>query len=281
MARVPSEVYGHGIKDNSQAAQDARRESWCPFKKEKCDKQSRLIQRPFGVCSVEYDAEVIALCPDRFLEREMVFVQVADHCFGSRDNLLRFEETTIEGIGRSDYVIVKHKELSAEVLDFAIVEFQGGETTGTGELVKAFNDFLAGVDVGNRSYRFGLNLADIWKRTFTQILLKGLVMESWGKKIYWVVQEPVYANFLNRYNLHEMTYGPKHNTVFMIQDLKANGPGYGLGATRVESSSVDELFAAFRKNPVIPPLDEFMDTLREKVKARLGAKGQLRLGLRR
>ena len=65
---------------------------------------------------------------------------------------------------------------------------------------------LAGEDIQGKNYGFGLNLADIWKRSFTQILNKGIVLENWGHKIYWVVQEPVYQYFMNRYNLNGMTY---------------------------------------------------------------------------
>ena len=148
-----------------------------------------------GVCSVQYGDEIIALSPRRFMQDNIVFYDIADRYFGTRNDLLIFPEVSIPGarsLGVFDFVMVKHKPLSNEIEDFVTIELQTGQTTGTGSLVEALENFMAGREVAGESYRFGLNLADIWKRAFIQILTKGIVMERWGHKIYWVVQEPIY-----------------------------------------------------------------------------------------
>ena len=127
-----------------------------------------------------------------------------------------------------------------------MIEFQTGQTTYTGRLVTGLEDFMQGKDIRAASYGFGLNLADIWKRTFTQILTKGIVLERWGHKIYWIVQEPIYQDFLNRYQLQGMTYNPSHSTLFAIYDLRRADDRYELYQTRLESSTIDNLFNAFR-----------------------------------
>jgi hypothetical protein len=136
---------------------------------------------------------------------------------------------------------------------------------------------IRGKDVGGTTYGFGLNLADIWKRTFTQILTKGIVLEHWGHKIYWVVQEPVYQDFLNRYRLHGMTYDPQHSTVFAIYDLKRTRDRYELYQTRIESSTVDDLFDAFRTNFAVPSKQAFMQKLKRRIEK--NAKTSVRLKL--
>lgn len=175
--------------------------------------------------------------------------------------------------------MVKHKPLSSEIEDFVVIEFQTGQTTSTGSLVKALDDFMQGRNVSVENYGFGLNLADIWKRTFTQILTKRIALERWGHKIYWVFQEPVYQNLLERYQLHGMTYDPNHNTVFAIYDLKRAGDQYNLYRTRIESSTVDDLFDAFRTNLEIPPKDALVNKLRgmveNKTKTRVRLKVQI------
>jgi len=143
------------------------------------------------------------------------------------------------------------------------------------ELVQGLRDVINGEGIDGRSYGFGLNLADIWKRTFTQILNKGIVLENWGHKIYWVIQEPVYQDFLNRYNLNGMSYDENHSTVFMIYDLKQQAGKYDLFQNRIESSSIDDLFNAFRNNPDIPSKQDFLKKLNAKLKAKL----ELRLEL--
>jgi len=237
MAKHPSEVFGHPIEDTSKKARAHQRKYWCPFVGQRCTKQSRLIEYPMGVCSVQYGDEALALCPKRFLQDNTVFEDIADHYWGTRSDLLVFSEVRLPRVGTFDYVMVKHKPLSSEIEDFVLVEFQTGQTTGTGKLVQGLEDFLKGEHVVGRSYGFGLNLADIWKRTFTQILNKGIVVEEWGQKVYWVIQEPVYEDFLDRYNLHGMTFNQEHSTVFSIYDLARQADGYRLVRTKVESST--------------------------------------------
>ena len=271
----PAEVFGYPIGAKSAKVKAARRGYWCPFANEKCNKQSRLVKYPMGVCSVQYGNQVIALSPRRFLQDNTVFKDIADHHFKTRDNLLLFSEVGLAGTGNFDFVMVKHKPLSSDIEDFVIIEFQTGQTTSTGKLVQALKECLGGKGIKGKSYAFGLNMADIWKRSFTQILNKGIVLEKWGHKIYWVVQEPVYQNLLDRYNLNGMVHRKKHKTVFAIYDLKYENGKYKLFQTRIESSTIDNLFRAFRNNPNIPSKDAFVD----KLKTRLRAKMELKLNL--
>ncbi|RMF91276.1 MAG: hypothetical protein D6736_05470 [Nitrospinota bacterium] len=275
MPRQPAEVFGHALGETSGQAVEDRSRYRCPFRNHKCDKQSRLIPYPMGVCSVHYGDRIIAVCPRRFLQDSIVFQHIADHYFGTQSDLVVFQELSLSPVGTFDYVMVHHKPLSSDVVDFVMIEFQTGQTTGTGGLVKGLEDFLQGEEMAGKDYRFGLNLADIWKRSFTQILNKGVVLERWGHKIYWIVQEPVYQNLVDRYNLRDMTYHPNHSTIFMIYDIRQKAEGYELFQTRIESSTIDDLFSAFRHNPHIPPKDAFIQKLQRRLKAKMELKIQL------
>ncbi len=146
-ARYPTEVFGHPIDVRSEQAQADRERYWCPFMDAPCDKLSRLIDYPMGVCSVRYGDEIIALSPRRFLQDNTVFYDIAEHHFGTRNDLLLFEEISVpkaQHLGRFDYVMVKHKPLSREIEDFVAIEFQTGQTTSTGRLVQALKDFQRG-----------------------------------------------------------------------------------------------------------------------------------------
>lgn len=276
MAKYPAEVFGNPIPSAPGQVKKARNNKyWCPFAEDKCNKQSRLIKYPMGICSVRYGDDTIALCPRRFLQANTVFKNIADHYFKTRNDLVVFTEIGLPQVGTFDFVMVKHRPFSSEIEDFVVIEFQTGQTTGTGKLVEGLKDFMKGEDLQGRSYGFGLNLADIWKRSFTQILNKGIVLENWGHKIFWVVQEPVYQDFLNRYNLNGMAYDDKHTTVFVIYDLRQNPDKYNLYQTRIESSTIDDLFKAFRNNPNIPPKEKFLNKLNAKLKAKLELKLEL------
>lgn len=278
MPKHPAEIFGHPINDSSKVAERDRRKRWCPFANKKCDKKSRLIRFPMGVCSVQFGNEVIALSPRRFLQDDTVFKDIADHYFNTRHDIVIFKEVNLPSIGNFDYVMVKHRPLSTEIEDFLVVEFQTGQTTGTGKLVNALKDYFSGEEIEGKTYGFGLNYADIWKRTFTQILNKGIVIEKWGNKIYWVVQEPVYRDFLNRYRLAGMTFDDSHSTVFAIYDLRNAETGYELYQTRIESSTTADLFKAFSTNPNIPSKDVFIDKLKGKMKAKMELKLKLDSG---
>jgi hypothetical protein len=101
-------------------------------------------------------------------------------------------------------------------------------------------------------------------------------MEHWGKKIYWVVQEPVYKYFEGRYNLQRLAFHEDHSTLFSLYDLKVTGQNLELVASRKISASMDQLFGAFRNNPNIPSVEKFQKTLAKKIHT--GAQISLRLG---
>ena len=230
-----------------------------------CDKKSTKLGTPFGVCSVQVGNDVIAICPNRFLHDQRVFEDIARKHFHTTNNILVFKEVGLKGIGNFDYVLVRHKPLSTEIQDFAVVEFQGGQTTSTGELVRAFKEFRRGVAVGEKNYEFGMNMADIWKRAFTQVLNKGIVLESWGHKIYWVTQKQVFSDLTRRYRLDGLGYNEKHSTVFALYDLAPARMSYDLTHRHFLSASIDELFRAFRNNANIPSREDFMTRLQSRI----------------
>jgi hypothetical protein len=265
--KYPSEIFGYPHSNTTAKAKEARAKHWCPFVDKVCYKQSRLIDYPFGVCTAHANDHEIALCPRRFLDGHTVFTDIAQHHFNTTSDILVFSEVGLTDIGNFDFVMVKHKPMSSEIEDFVAIEFQTGQTTNTGKLVQGLRDFMAGKSVVYQSYGFGLNFFDIWKRTFTQVLNKGVILEKWKKKIYWVVQEPVYKFFEAKYNLQNLKYNPKHSTVFALYDLEPGKQSFELKASRKTSASLDQLFDAIRYNPNIPPLETFLTGLQNKIES--------------
>ena len=275
IARRPAEIFGYPIGSQSDAAQDARREYWCPFREEQCTKKSRLIEYPFGVCSVEYDGGIHTICPHRFEERgsiaevARVLEDIAVHHFGNTDNIVVFPEVRLPNVGNIDYVIIKHKPMQSTVDEFIAVEFQSDSTTGTGELVRGICDFYEGRDLQSQSYKFGMNTYDSIKRAITQLMNKGIVYEAWNSKCYWVIQEYIYANLVARYGLKKDGFSPEHASVFALYDMVTNGDRLTLTPTRFISVTVEEVYQAMRNNPSMPNKDAFVEKLNEKLRLRL------------
>lgn len=265
MPKYPSEIFGFPYYAIHSEAETSRTKYWCPFVDKPCYKQSRLLEYPFGVCSAHIAGEEIAICPRRFLDNYQLFTDIAFDHFQTTNNILLFSEIGLKGIGSFDFVMLKHKPMSAEIEDFVVIEFQTGQTTGTGALVQSFTDFLKGESIAYRSYNFGLNVYDIWKRTYTQVLNKGIILEKWGHKIYWVVQDLIYHDLEKRYNLKYLDFNPEHATIFYTYDLIPRPTKFELVKSRKKSASTDQLFAAFRQNPNIPSKEEFVDSLQNRI----------------
>ena len=274
----PAEIFGFPVRNRSAAARNARRQYRCPFREQPCDKKSRLIDFPFGVCSIESGGEIRAICPRRFEERgatqgvSRVLEDIARHYFGNTDNTVVFPEVKLPNVGNIDYVIVRHKPMQYEVDDFVTVEFQSDSTTGTGELVRGIQDFFAGRDVLSESYRFGSNTYDSIKRAMTQLMNKGIVYEAWGTKCYWVIQEYIYANLVNRYGFKSDGFSPEHASRFALYEIVPKRGRLALTPTRFISTSVEEVYQAMRNNPAMPVKDAFIRNLNSKLQLTLAIK---------
>lgn len=277
--RRPAEIFGYPIRNQSEAAQDARRKHWCPFRDERCKKKSRLIDFPFGVCSVEYDGGIRTICPHRFEERgatagvAWVLEDIAVHYFGNTDNTVVFPEVALPNVGKIDYVIVKHKPMQAVVDEFVAVEFQSDSTTETGELVRGIRDFCEERDAQSQSYKFGMNTYDSIKRSITQLMNKGIVYEAWNSKCYWVIQEYIYADLVARYGLKKKGFSPKHASVFALYDIVPKGDRLTLKRTRFISTTVDQIYRAMKNRPAMPNKNNFVKALNKKLRLRLDVRG--------
>ena len=271
----PGEIFGYPPLNRSETAELTRSRHLCPFLGNTCDKKSRLIDIPFGVCSIEHGGDIKAICPRRFEERDetvgisLVLRNIALHYFESTDNIVVFPEVSLPNVGVIDYVIVKHKVMQAEIEDFVAVEFQSDSTTGTGRLVRGLQDFLEGRDITQESYRFGINTYDSIKRAITQLMNKGIVYEAWDTKCYWVIQEYIFRNIVSRYGFKSDGFAAGDASRFALYDLLPENGRLTLTPTRYVSTTVDEVYRAMRNNPSLPTKDRFVATLRNKLKLRL------------
>jgi len=278
MNNQPAEIFGYYVGDSSAEAHKARKEHWCPFVGSRCSKNSRLIDYPFGVCTVAHGDGFYTICPHRFEEKgsvegiPFILENIALHYFGDFVNLVLFSEIKLPNIGSIDFVLVRHKPMRAEVDDFIPIEFQSDSTTGTGPLVQSLKDFMAGVKIAEKKYNFGINTYDTIKRSITQLFNKGIVYETWNVKSYWVIQEYIYANLVKRYGLKQEGYSAEHASRFALQEYSSEGNKITLHATRFVSVSVDEMYQAMRNNPGLPGKGQFVASLNDKLKARLSLK---------
>jgi len=117
-----------------------------------------------------------------------------------------------------------------------------------------------------------MNTYDTIKRSMTQLLNKGIVYEAWDIKCYWVIQDYIYANLVNRYGLKQEGYLPEHASRFALYDLVQEGDRLHLMPSRFISTTVEEVYQAMRNNPGLPDKNGFVKTLNAKLQARLSVR---------
>jgi hypothetical protein len=266
---IPFEIFGYPLNTKTNSSKIAKKKYYCRFLNNKCDKQSRTISYPMGVCSVKNKDIKPIICPNRFLESNIVFNDVCKEVFGSVNNVLLFSEIHLVGVGSFDFVLVKHKPISNKIEDFCIVEFQSDSTTGTGKLVEALKDYLEGSTSLKDKYNFGLNTYSTIKLSYIQMLIKGQLMEKWNKSIVWIMQKYVFENMTNRFNLSNMAYSKENKTKYFIYDLFVNKSINNIKLIEKRSSSIPNLLKAFTNQPT-PNIDDFIEHLENKVKLKLG-----------
>jgi len=242
----------------------------CPFIGRKCKKQSRLISYPMGVCSVFNNDIPVIVCPQRFDQEQIVSKDVATEFFGETANTINFSEVKLKNIGTFDYVLIKHKELSPKIQDFAIIEIQSDSTTGTGKLVNNLSEYFSGtISTTNKRYAFGMNTYNTIKLSFIQMLNKGMVAEKWNKNIIWVMQDFVFKNMLRRFEINDNEFSKSKKNHFFIYTLKDNGSEYTLNLNSKHSFTVNELAKAFSSARTLPDIDSFINGLEKRVKIQL------------
>jgi hypothetical protein len=254
----PAEILGRHVMQRDHIIRELVGDALCPFMGMECSKANRT-------CSVQYNSQLVAICPNRFLDSSKVMQDCADEYYRSRNDILVFSEVYSgdRSLGSFDYVMARHQPLSSEISDFLIIEVQSVDTTNTGKLNQALRDYELGADLAGSTYGFGLNWANVWKRCFIQIMNKGRVLEQWDRKSFWVVQEPTYQYFVDAYGLTDAMRSDSHGTtVFMVYDLLDQGDRVEFTRTRIESTTIAKLIHAFAMNPRVPSLESFENRLR-------------------
>lgn len=102
-------------------------------------------------------------------------------------NVKWVQEVNIGVGGNVDYVAVE-VDSRDRVIDFLCVEIQAAGTTGTP--YPYVRELLTNGKYSGRNYTYGINWANEFSKTMTQqAYKKGKIVESWGRKIVFVVQD--------------------------------------------------------------------------------------------
>lgn len=193
LGKYPIEIFGHTYTDNSEIAINHRETQFCPYLNRECTKPRKSEPHiKVGICSLGYKSsflnrcEPVIICPFRFLE-DIVFDSIHEKFFPNWNNVKWVKEVDMGVSGNVDYVALKMNESGTAATDFFCVEFQANGTTGSP--YPYVKDLLQHGEYST-SYTYGLNWANEFMKTMMQqVYKKGQVVNSWNRKIVFVIQD--------------------------------------------------------------------------------------------
>lgn len=196
LAKTPIEIFCHdcsmtdGIDGDFQLA---IKQQYCRYLKDTCNKPRKSEpQIKVGICSLGATVcrnkviHPVIICPQRFKEDTM-FETIRKQYLSEWSNVKWVQEVNIGVGGNVDYVAVE-LDNRKNVKDFLCVEIQAAGTTGTP--YPAVRDFITTGKFSGHPYKYGINWANEFAKTMMQqAYKKGKIVESWKRKIVFVVQD--------------------------------------------------------------------------------------------
>jgi Restriction endonuclease NotI len=159
----------------------------CPFREARCVKQRKSdSSKTIGTCIVGAEGKPQLICPVRMRETDQVFTDVTYLLDGEIAEVMVIPEIKLGTLGNVDFLVVG-LDRRGGVVDFLGLELQTNDTTGSGPLYDARNDFFAGRL--KPSYKYGLNWKMSAKLVLKQTLDKSAVFMSWQKRYVWAMQD--------------------------------------------------------------------------------------------
>lgn len=270
IGKFPLEVFGTIYNDSSNEAKDYRNRQYCPYLERECTKPRKSEPEiKVGICSVGYKGSFtdtytpVIICPFRFLE-DVVFQSIHDRFFPDWEHTRWVKEVNMGVSGNVDYVAVKTNKYGTIASDFYCVEFQANGTTGSP--YPYVKDLLKQGEY-KVDYTFGLNWANEFMKTMMQqVYKKGSVVNTWGRKIVFVIQDTALkylesavdtSGLRNNMNdpVHFMTYkevwNEKKNCYLLTFDKWVSADLNGINKILAGANSTDYLTSDdFLKNAI-------------------------------
>lgn len=240
-----AEVFGYPLTDQSVRAVAARKNRLCPFNNKVPNCTKDKAKNPLGVCSVYHDNAPVITCPIRFRENWQITSDAASFFFGndvawSSLTEIRLNDANGKSAGNIDVVLAAYDDRD-RVIDFGALEIQAVYISGnvrdpfehymSNPLLNAGMDWSKEANFPRPDY-----LSSSRKRLAPQLLFKGGIFKSWGKKSAVALN----SSFFKTLPALKRVTATKADIVWLIYDLILN-PASG----RYELTKVDEVFTLF------------------------------------
>lgn len=245
------EVFGYNVTDMSPEAVRHRDGRLCPFHNSSglhCTKNSKTD--PLGVCTVSHKAAPAITCPVRFRQDMLIVSDAARFFFPPNTRYrtlteVRLNDRNGKSAGNIDMVLVALGD-DDRIIDFGALEVQAVYISGN--VKQPFEHYMsdpeahATMEWPSIGYPKPDYLSSSRKRLAPQLIFKGGILKSWGKKMAVAVHTPFFAQLPP---LPEVEPS-KANLAWMIYDLvySAAKHRYVLAPFRTVYTRFEEVFGS-------------------------------------
>ena len=190
--KLPIEVFGYDVEDNTESVLLARKQQYCKYLKATCNKPRKSEPNiKVGICTLGASIKgekmnPVIVCPQRFKE-DVMLETIRQKYLAAWKNVKWVQEVNIGVGGSVDYVAVE-ADAHDVVRDFLCVEIQAAGTTGSP--YPYVKELLANGQFSGTHHSYGINWANEFSKTMMQqAYKKGKIVESWKRKIVFVIQD--------------------------------------------------------------------------------------------
>jgi len=271
-----AEVFGYPTTDMSAEAERHRKKRLCPFNNKVPNCTKDKAQDPLGVCSVFHEGEVAITCPIRFRQNWLIADDAADFFFEPDTTWTTLTEVRLKdadglSAGNIDVVLCAYDK-SGKVTDFGALEVQAVYISGN--IRNPFEHFMGSPSSrGSMDWTQEANyprpdyLSSSRKRLAPQLIFKGGILNSWGKKSAVALNKGFFATLPK---LPEVTKRDA-DIAWMIYDVKAPksaGCHYELFRERIVYTRFGPALDQITKSRP-GKIEDFLNLLQEKVDEKL------------
>ncbi len=246
IGKFPIEVFCYDYENKTESCQLAFKQQYCKYIKDTCVKPRKSEPHiKVGICSLgstinkSRTVHPVIICPQRFKEESM-FETIREKYLSHWKNVKWIQEVNIGVGGNVDYVAVEVDEHD-RVKDFLCVEIQAAGTTGTPyPWVKELLELGHYTNSSKPSY--GINWANEFTKTMMQqAYKKGKIVESWHRKIVFVVQDLAIEYLQATSDCSKLTdYNPNSPVDFCTFSLKwIDDSRWSLVFDNIRSTTID------------------------------------------
>lgn len=268
------EVFGYPITNTSEEATRHRNLRLCPFNNKVPNCTKDKANDPLGVCSIWHGNETAVTCPVRFREEWLIAEDAAAFFFppGTKWTSLvevRLKDAGGDSAGNIDVVLVAYND-AGKITDFGSCEVQAVYISGN--VRQPFAHYMedpearATMDWHGDHYPRADYLSSSRKRLAPQLLFKGGILQSWGKKQAVAIHRGFFDTLPDLPTVSQ----DKAELVWLVYDLDhdAKNDRYRLVRDQAVYTKFEPtMLAVTTAEP--GNLEEFMDHLQAKLDAKL------------